>query len=83
MQGVNITFNHKSSFFDHLQADEARAKRYDLSMRFHSRHEGFDLSHTVLGYPWASRGKATVVDVSFYLPYFYLFFIYSNMEHLC
>lgn len=57
-------FDHNNSFFDHLQADEARAKRYDLMLQSHGRREGYDISHTVSGYPWASLGTATVVDVS-------------------
>ncbi|KAL7897364.1 S-adenosyl-L-methionine-dependent methyltransferase [Trichoderma sp. SZMC 28014] len=61
--GVNIAFNHKESFFDHLQADEARARRYDLMLQSHGQREGYDVSHTVSGYPWAKLGKATVVDM--------------------
>ncbi|UKZ91600.1 uncharacterized protein TrAFT101_006575 [Trichoderma asperellum] len=61
--GVNIAFNHKDSFFDHLQADEARAKRYDLMLQSHGQREGYNLSHTVSGYPWAKLGEATVVDM--------------------
>ncbi|KAH8126894.1 S-adenosyl-L-methionine-dependent methyltransferase [Trichoderma asperelloides] len=61
--GVNIAFNHNESFFDHLQADEARAKRYDLMLQSHGQREGYDLSHTVSGYHWAKLGKATVVDM--------------------
>ncbi|KAL7918558.1 S-adenosyl-L-methionine-dependent methyltransferase [Trichoderma austrokoningii] len=61
--GVNIAFNHNESFFDHLQADEARAKRYDLMLQSHGQREGYDLSYTVSGYPWEKLGKATVVDM--------------------
>ncbi|KAL7785870.1 S-adenosyl-L-methionine-dependent methyltransferase [Trichoderma ceciliae] len=61
--GVNIAFNHKDSFFDHLQADEAREKRYDLMLQSHGRREGYDISHTASGYPWANLGGATVVDM--------------------
>ncbi|KAK5996560.1 Chlorophenol O-methyltransferase [Cladobotryum mycophilum] len=61
--GVNIAFNHKSPFFDHLQADAARAKRYDLAMRAQGSREAYNVSHTVRGYPWASLGKGTVVDM--------------------
>lgn len=64
---MNIAFNHKESFFDHLQADEARARRYDLMLQSHGQREGYDVSHTVSGYPWAKLGKATVVDVSYIL----------------
>lgn len=63
-QGVNITFNHSLRFFDHLQTDAGRTKRYDLAMRANSTRGGYDLSHTVNSYPWAKLGKATVVDVS-------------------
>lgn len=63
-KGVNIAFNHDLAFFDHLQADEDRAIRYDMSMRVQSSREGFDPSHTVQSYPWAKLGKITVVDVS-------------------
>ncbi|EHK26879.1 uncharacterized protein TRIVIDRAFT_140059 [Trichoderma virens Gv29-8] len=61
--GVNITFDHKDSFFDHLQADEARAKRYAIMLQSHGSREGYDISHTVLGYPWARLGASTVVDM--------------------
>ncbi|KAM0259370.1 hypothetical protein ACHAQJ_003402 [Trichoderma viride] len=61
--GVNIAFNHNDSFFDHLQADQARAKRYDLMLQAHGRREGYDLSHTVSGYPWADLSEATIVDM--------------------
>ncbi|KAL6699503.1 S-adenosyl-L-methionine-dependent methyltransferase [Trichoderma pleuroticola] len=61
--GVNITFNHSDSFFDHLQADEARAKRYATMLQSHGSREGYDISHTVSGYPWARLGSSTVVDM--------------------
>ncbi|PNP55793.1 hypothetical protein THARTR1_04013 [Trichoderma harzianum] len=61
--GVNITFNHNDSFFDHLQADEARAKRYATMLQSHGSREGYDISHTVSGYPWARLGSSTVVDM--------------------
>jgi hypothetical protein len=69
LQGVNIAFNHNKSFFDHLQADEARSKRYDLMLQSHGQREGYDVSHTVSGYPWAKLGKATVVDVSCFVAF--------------
>ncbi|KAL7941177.1 S-adenosyl-L-methionine-dependent methyltransferase [Trichoderma barbatum] len=61
--GVNFAFSHEKSFFDHLQADEARAKRYDLMLQSHGSREGYEISHTVSGYPWARLGAATVVDM--------------------
>lgn len=50
-------------FFSFIQSDPIRAKRYDLAMKSHSDRDGFDLSHTVKGYPWAALGAARVVDV--------------------
>ncbi|CAM1505847.1 Fc.00g114840.m01.CDS01 [Cosmosporella sp. VM-42] len=61
--GINAAFNHDLSLFDHLKADEARAKRYELSMRSQTAREGFNVSHTVGSYPWAKLGEATVVDM--------------------
>ncbi|KAL7931591.1 S-adenosyl-L-methionine-dependent methyltransferase [Trichoderma chlorosporum] len=60
---VNITFGHEDSFFDHLQADEARAKRYAIMLQSHGSREGYDISHSVSGYPWARLGASTVVDM--------------------
>ncbi|KAF7563540.1 hypothetical protein G7046_g599 [Stylonectria norvegica] len=61
--GLNIAFNHDLPLFDHLQKDEARAKRYDMAMRSQSAREGFNVSHTVSSYPWAKLETATVVDM--------------------
>ncbi|KAG6013716.1 hypothetical protein E4U41_005010 [Claviceps citrina] len=61
---VNIAYGHEQSFFDHIQSDATRATRYHLAMRAHGSREGFDVIHTVQGYPWGELGKATVVDVS-------------------
>ncbi|KAM0478967.1 hypothetical protein ACHAPX_004945 [Trichoderma viride] len=61
--GSQETNQTAKSFFDHLQADEARARRYDLMLQSHGQREGYDVSHTVSGYPWAKLGKATVVDM--------------------
>ncbi|KHN95923.1 O-methyltransferase, family 2 [Metarhizium album ARSEF 1941] len=60
---VNISYGHNNTFFNHVQTDTTRAKRYDLAMRAHGSREGFDVSHTVQSYPWAKLGNATVVDV--------------------
>lgn len=32
-------------------------------LQSHGQREGYNLSHTVSGYPWAKLGEATVVDV--------------------
>ncbi|PON27705.1 O-methyltransferase [Trichoderma gamsii] len=61
--GSQETNETAKSFFDHLQADEARARRYDLMLQSHGQREGYDVSHTVSGYPWAKLGKGTVVDM--------------------
>ncbi|KAK2591762.1 hypothetical protein QQS21_010552 [Conoideocrella luteorostrata] len=60
---VNISYGHEDTFFNHLQADAMRAKRYDQAMRAHGSSEGFNVSHTVHSYPWAKLGNATVVDM--------------------
>lgn len=54
------------SFFEYLQADEARARRYKEAMGAMSSGEGFGFSHTVESYPWQSLGHGTVVDVSLF-----------------
>jgi hypothetical protein len=51
-------------FFSFIQSDPVRAKRYDLAMKSHSDRAGFDLCHTIQGYPWSDLGTARVVDVS-------------------
>ncbi|KAF3070324.1 O-methyltransferase gsfB [Trichoderma lentiforme] len=61
--GVNITFNHNESFFDHLQADDALARRYATMLQSHGSREGYDISYTVSGYPWARLGSSTIVDM--------------------
>lgn len=63
-QGVNVAFDHTSAFFDHLQEDKSRAKRYGSAMQAQSSREGYDVSHTVESYPWSKLGTATIVDVS-------------------
>ncbi|KAI9150208.1 6-hydroxytryprostatin B O-methyltransferase [Paramyrothecium foliicola] len=60
---VNIAYNHTLPFFKHVQADQSRSRRFDLSMRASGSREDFDVKHTILGYPWADLGKATVVDL--------------------
>ncbi|KID77808.1 Grayanic acid biosynthesis cluster O-methyltransferase [Metarhizium brunneum] len=60
---INISYGHSNTFFNHVQTDTTRAKRYDLAMRAHGSREGFDVSHTVHSYPWAKLGNATVVDM--------------------
>ncbi|KAJ6779632.1 hypothetical protein PWT90_06494 [Aphanocladium album] len=43
--------------------ETARMKRYGLAMESHGDREGFDLSHTIEGYPWSELGTARVIDV--------------------
>ncbi|EQL01820.1 hypothetical protein G6O67_007882 [Ophiocordyceps sinensis] len=61
--GVNVSCSHSMSFFEYLQADEARARRYKEAMGAMSSGEGFGFSHTVESYPWQSLGHGTVVDM--------------------
>jgi hypothetical protein len=37
-------------------------------MKAHGGGVGFDVSHTVTGYPWSNLGEGLVVDVSACLP---------------
>jgi hypothetical protein len=41
-----------------------RARRFGNAMRSFTEGTGFELSHIADGFPWATLGKGTVVDVS-------------------
>lgn len=60
---MNIAYGHDTPFFEFMQSDLARMKRYGLAMKAQSDRDGFDLSHTIEGYPWSDLGAARVVDV--------------------
>ena len=62
-QGVNVAYNNDVPFFEFIQSDPVRMKRYGLAMKAHGGRDGFDLSHTIKGYPWAELGAAKVIDV--------------------
>lgn len=58
-----MAYNNSTPFFEFIQSDPVRLKRYGLAMKTHGDRDGFDLSHTVKGYPWSELGTARVVDV--------------------
>ncbi|KAE8143092.1 hypothetical protein BDV38DRAFT_267671 [Aspergillus pseudotamarii] len=62
--GINVAYNHNINWFDHTSRNAVVADRYSKSMKAHGGGVGFDLSHTVTGYPWADIGKGTVVDTA-------------------
>lgn len=52
------------------------AARYSLAMQAHGGGEGYELVHTVEGYPWGElKDGATVVDVSYFLFFFLSLYI--------
>ncbi|KAM0741261.1 hypothetical protein ACQRIT_004118 [Beauveria bassiana] len=61
--GVNIAYRNNTPFFEFVQSDQTRMKRYGLAMKAHGDRDGFDLTHTINGYPWAELGAAKVVDI--------------------
>ncbi|XWW98370.1 hypothetical protein V2A60_006370 [Cordyceps javanica] len=61
--GVNIAYRNDMPFFEFIQSDQARMKRYGLAMKSQGDRDGYDLSHTTSGYPWSDLGTATVVDI--------------------
>lgn len=62
--GINIAYGHEMKWFDHTSRNPVVAARYGMSMKAHGGGVGFDVSHTVTGYPWADIGEGLVVDVS-------------------
>jgi hypothetical protein len=60
---VNLAYGTSANWFDFIQQNKVFANRYNLAMQAHGGGEGFALTHTVDGYPWAELGEATVVDV--------------------
>ncbi|ATY59545.1 O-family 2 [Cordyceps militaris] len=60
---VNIAYRNDIPFFEFMQSDNARMKRYGLAMKAQGGRDGFDLSHTTNGYPWSELGAARVVDI--------------------
>ncbi|KAK8056578.1 O-methyltransferase- family 2 [Apiospora rasikravindrae] len=62
--GVNIAYSQDLPFYDFVQLDKGRAMRYSRAIESHGSSEGTEISHGVVdGYPWASLGDATVVDL--------------------
>ncbi|GMF77471.1 unnamed protein product [Aspergillus oryzae] len=61
--GINVAYGHNLNWFDHTSRNDVVADRYSKSMKAHGGGVGFDVSHTVTGYPWADIGEGTVVDV--------------------
>jgi hypothetical protein len=61
---VNLAYGTGVNWFDWIQQDKSLANRYSLAMQAHGGGEGFAVTHTVNGYPWAELGEATVVDAS-------------------
>ncbi|KAJ3495133.1 hypothetical protein NLG97_g3614 [Lecanicillium saksenae] len=57
------SLNNNVPFFEFIQSDHARMKRYELAMKSHGDRDGFDLSHTIKGYPWSELGTAQVIDI--------------------
>lgn len=62
--GINVAYRHNLNWFDHTSRNDLVADRYSKSMKAHGGGVGFDVSHTVTGYPWADIGEGLVVDVS-------------------
>ncbi|KAL4934950.1 hypothetical protein BDV06DRAFT_229279 [Aspergillus oleicola] len=60
--GVNKAYNHSLRWFDHTSRNPLVAHRYGKSMEAHGGGVGFDVSHTVTGYPWGDIGEGVVVD---------------------
>ncbi|QMW48518.1 O-methyltransferase [Aspergillus flavus] len=60
--GINVAYGHNLNWFDHTSRNDVVADRYSKSMKAHGGGVGFDVSHTVTGYPWADIGEGTVVD---------------------
>ncbi|OGM47231.1 O-methyltransferase [Aspergillus bombycis] len=60
--GINVAYNHNLNWFDHTSRNDVVADRYSKSMKAHGGGVGFDVSHTVSGYPWGDIGEGTVVD---------------------
>ncbi|KAL4915048.1 hypothetical protein BDW62DRAFT_219692 [Aspergillus aurantiobrunneus] len=64
--GVNIAYRHNLRWFDHTSRNPLVADRYSKSMKAHGGGVGFDVSHTVTGYPWSQIGDGLVVDADIY-----------------
>ncbi|KAF4215284.1 hypothetical protein CNMCM8980_010362 [Aspergillus fumigatiaffinis] len=61
--GVNVAYGHDLKWFDHTSRNPLVADRYSKSMKAHGGGVGFDVSHTVTGYPWSNLGEGLVVDM--------------------
>jgi 6-hydroxytryprostatin B O-methyltransferase len=59
----NIAFDTDLPFFDHLALDPEKTKQFAGYMKNVTSSQGTSMEHLLRGFPWASLGEATVVDV--------------------
>ncbi|KAE8329587.1 hypothetical protein BDV39DRAFT_213720 [Aspergillus sergii] len=78
--GINVAYNHDQNWFDYTSRNDVVADRYSKSMTAHSSGVGFDVSHTVTGYPWADIGEGTVVDTVVADVYFFRWVFHAFTE---
>ncbi|KAL9123433.1 MAG: hypothetical protein Q9187_000003 [Circinaria calcarea] len=62
-QGFNIAFDTQEPLFTVLAKNPSRAQRFAEAMSYFSTGGGYEPQYLLDNYPWASLGKATVVDV--------------------
>ncbi|KAL8730522.1 MAG: hypothetical protein Q9181_004629, partial [Wetmoreana brouardii] len=61
--GFCLAHNTNKSVFNFFEDNPAKAKRFAGAMTSFASYQGHDAEFLVQGYPWASLGHATVVDV--------------------
>ena len=63
IQGFSLAHNTDKPLFEYLEAHPAKAKRFAGAMTSLSSHRGHGPEYLARGFPWASLGNKTVVDV--------------------
>lgn len=66
--GVSIWRGKESEWFEEVAKSRGGMASFARGLKLASTGEGFESSHIIENYPWASFGNGTVVDVSFLLP---------------
>ena len=62
-QGFSLAHNTQDCYFDYLSKHPDRAKRFAGAMQSFTTNLSNGPLYLLKGYPWASLGKALVVDV--------------------
>lgn len=66
---VNAAFGGDGAFYDFVQGDPVRTRRFGKTIQQVLQQPASSLSHIPPGFDWASLGEATIVDVGGHIGY--------------